>query len=255
MREEKISVNSLKTNSKIGGKGETILILHGWNGSSDSWKRVIEILEGSFNVVCPDLPGFGKSDFPPSSWSLKNFAKWLFNFAQKLKLDNFHLLGHSFGGRVALKFSILYPEKVKKLILVNSAGIKTEFTLRQKVLFKIAQIGNAIFSEKIFERFKNRASNVFYKIFRIRDYAKAKGVMKETMKIILSEDFLPELPKIDKETIIIWGKEDKILPLKYAFIFKENIKNSKLEVLPGIGHSPHLEYPEKLAEILIKNLL
>jgi pimeloyl-ACP methyl ester carboxylesterase len=247
-------VKEIETNYKIGGGGENFLILHGWNGSSDSWRKIIEILEIKYKVICPDFPGFGKTETPKIPWSLNDFVEWLKEFTEKLNLKEFFLLGHSFGGRVAIKFSIFYPEKVKKLILLNSAGIKPEWGLKEKIIFQISKIGNAIFSKNHFFRFKDGARNFFYRIARIKDYSKAKGVMKETMKKIVEEDLLPEIPKIQNETLILWGEKDKIIPLKYAFLFKEKIKNSKLEILPKIGHSPHLEDPEKLAEILISNL-
>jgi pimeloyl-ACP methyl ester carboxylesterase len=254
MREEKVLVKGIETNYKIGGEGENFLILHGWNGSSDSWKKIIEILEIKYKVVCPDFPGFGKTEIPKIPWSLNDFVEWLKEFTEKLNLKEFFLLGHSFGGRVAIKFSISYPEKIKKLILVSSGGIKQKWGLKEKIVFQLAKVGNAIFSKRPFFRFKDGARNFFYRVVRIKDYARARGIMKETMKKIVAEDLLPKLSKIQKETLIIWGEKDKILPLKYAFIFKENIENSKLEILPRIGHSPHLEDPEKLAEILISNL-
>jgi pimeloyl-ACP methyl ester carboxylesterase len=254
MREEKILVKGVETNYKIGGKGEGFLILHGWNGSSDSWKKIIEVLEMKYKVVCPDFPGFGKSQVPSTSWKLNDFVEWLNEFSEKVNLKNFFLLAHSFGGRVAIKFSIFYPEKVKKLILVSSAGIRQEWGLKEKVIFQISKIGNAIFSKNHFLRFKDGTRNLFYRIARIKDYSSAKGVMKETMKKIVEENLLPELSKIQNETIIIWGEKDKIVPLKHAYLFKEKIKNSKLEILPKIRHSPHLENPEKLVEVLIANL-
>jgi pimeloyl-ACP methyl ester carboxylesterase len=254
MKEEKILVKEIETNYKIGGRRENFLILHGWNGSSDSWRKIIEILGIKYKVICPDLPGFGKTEIPKIPWSLNDFVEWLKEFTEKLNLKEFFLLGHSFGGRVAIKFSISYPEKIKKLILVSSAGIRQEWGLKEKIIFQISKIGNAIFSKNPFFRFKDRARNFFYRITRIKDYSKAKGVMKETMKKILEEDLLLELSKIQNETLIVWGEKDKIIPLKYALLFKEKIKNSKLEILPKIGHSPHLEDPEKLAEVLISNL-
>jgi pimeloyl-ACP methyl ester carboxylesterase len=254
MKEEKILVKEIETNYKIGGRGENFLILHGWNGSSDSWRKIIEILETKFRVISPDFPGFGKTETPKIPWSLNDFVEWLKEFTEELNLKEFFLLGHSFGGRVAIRFSIFYPEKVKKLILISSAGIRQEWGWKEKVIFQISKIGNAIFSKNHFLRFKDGTRNLFYRIARVKDYSKAKGVMKETMKKIVEEDLLPELPKIQKETLIIWGEKDKIIPLKYAFLFKEKIKNSKLEILPKIGHSPHLEDPEKLAEVLISNL-
>jgi pimeloyl-ACP methyl ester carboxylesterase len=254
MREEKVLVKGIETNYKIGGKGENFLILHGWNGSSDSWRKIIEILEITYKVICPDFPGFGKTETPKISWSLSDFVEWLKDFTEKLDLKEFFLLGHSFGGRVAIKFSISYPEKVKKLILVSPGGIKQKWGLKEKIAFQLAKVGNAIFSKKPFFRFKDGARNLFYRVMRIKDYSRARGIMKETMKKIVEEDLLPELSKIQNKTLIIWGEKDKIIPLKYAFIFKEKIKNSKLEILPKIFHSPHLEDPEKLAEVLISNL-
>jgi pimeloyl-ACP methyl ester carboxylesterase len=254
MREEKVLVKGIETNYKIGGKGENFLILHGWNGSSDSWRKIIEILEIKYKVICPDFPGFGKTETPKISWSLSDFVEWLKEFTEKLDLKEFFLLGHSFGGRVAIKFSISYPEKVKKLILVSPGGIKQKWGLKEKIAFQLAKVGNAIFSKKPFFRFKDGARNLFYRVMRIKDYSRARGIMKETMKKIVEEDLLPELSKIQNKTLIIWGEKDKIIPLKYAFIFKEKIKNSKLEILPKIFHSPHLEDPEKLAEVLISNL-
>jgi len=254
MKEEKIFVEGILTNYKTGGKGENFLILHGWGGSSDSWKKVIQILEKKFKVVCPDFPGFGKSQLPPKPWALEDFANWLKNFTETLKLENFYLLGHSFGGRVAVKFSLSFPERVKTLILVDSAGIKVKWGLKEKITFQLARIGNFIFSKRPFLYLKDTARNLFYQVLRIKDYSRVKGVMRETMKKIIQEDLLPELEKIQTKTIIIWGQRDKILPLKFAFLFKEKIKNSKLEIIKRVGHNPHLEDPETLSKILFENL-
>lgn len=255
MQEKRIFVNGLEVNYKIIGQGPTILILHGWGGSSDSWTKVSEILaQKGFKVVCPDFPGFGKSKTPPKIWDLKDYAQWLKNFSDYLNLENFFLLGHSFGGRVAIKFSIFYPEKVKFLILCSSAGIKQKWGLKEKIIFWLALVGNAIFSPKILRRFKDKARNIFYKFLRNRDYAKADGTMKEIMKKIINEDLLPKLSEIKVKTFIIWGQKDNIVPIKHAQIFKEKIENSKLEILPKIRHSPHLESPEKLSQIILNFL-
>jgi pimeloyl-ACP methyl ester carboxylesterase len=115
-------------------------------------------------------------------------------------------------------------------------------------------VGNAVFTPKPLARFKDSARNLFYGFIRKRDYAKAKGVMKETIKKVLDEDLLADLAQIKTDTLIIWGKEDKMVPVKYAKIFNEKIENSKLEIMPKVGHSPHIETPEKLAEIILNFL-
>jgi len=255
MPEEKILINGLKINYKIAGQGPAILILHGWGGSSDSWIQVQEILarEG-FKVICPDFPGFGKSKTPFEPWGVKEYGNFVLNLTKILELQNFFLLGHSFGGRVAIKFSVLYPEKIKSLILCDSAGIKQKWGIGEKLIFQISKIGNAIFTPTPLRRFKDKAKNLFYIFLRHRDYAKADGTMRETIKKVLTEDLLKDLPQIKIRTLIIWGESDKLVPVKYAHIFKEKIENSELKILPKIGHSPHLEVPEKLAEIIINFL-
>lgn len=255
MKEEKTIINGLEINYKIAGEGPAILVLHGWGGASDSWLEVQRIVsEQGYKVICPDFPGFGKTPPPPEPWDIGDYTNLILNFTQKLGLDRFFLLAHSFGGRISIKFASQYPEKIKKLILCDSAGIKPKPGLKTRIIFWLARIGNAIFTPKHLIRFKDSARNLFYIFLRNRDYVKANGVMKETIKKIFAEDLLPELSKIKTKTLIVWGKIDRMVPLKYGYIFKEKIENSELEVLPKIGHSPHLETPRKLAEIILEFL-
>ena len=255
IEEKEILIDNLKINCKIAGQGPAILILHGWGGSSDSWLKVQEILaKAGFKVICPDFPGFGKSKTPFETWGAKEYANFVLNLTKILELQKFFLLGHSFGGRVAIKFSVLYPEKIKSLILCDSAGIKQKWGLGEKLIFQISKLGNAIFTPTPLKRFKDKAKNLFYLFLRHRDYAKADGMMRKILKKVITEDLLDDLPQIKTRTLIIWGESDKLVPVKYVHIFKEKIENSELKILPKIGHSPHLEVPEKLAKIIIQFL-
>ncbi len=233
----------------------TVLILHGWGGSSDSWLEVQRILtKKGYKVIVPDLPGFGKSTTPLTAWGINDYTNFIFGFVKETKLENFFLLGHSFGGQIAVKFITDYPEKIKGLILCDSAAIRPKPGLKTRIIYLIAKIGNAIFTPKHLVRFKDSIRNFFYIIIRHRDYEKAKGVMKETIIKVLNEDLMLDLSEIKKKTLIVWGAADKMVPLKYAHIFKEKIKDSELEVIPKIGHSPHIEIPAKLAEIILNFL-
>lgn len=260
MREEKISINGLQVNYKIHSplvykSGRCVLILHGWGGSSSSWVKVQRILvKSGFQVVVPDFPGFGKSKTPPEAWGLKEYSDFVLKVTEILGLDKFFLLGHSFGGRIAVKFTVTHPEKVQKLILCGSAGIIPKPGLKTRIIFLLARIGNAIFTPKILRRFKDGARNIFYIFLRHKDYVKADGTMKEIIKKVINEDLSPELPQIKTKTLLIWGENDKLVPLKYGLIFNEKIKDSELVVLPQIGHSPNLEVPQKLAEIILRFL-
>ncbi|MBZ1348537.1 MAG: alpha/beta hydrolase [Candidatus Nealsonbacteria bacterium] len=262
MLERQLLVNKLKINYKVAGQGQPVFILHGWGGSSDSWIKVQEILASQgYKVICPDFPGFGKSALPLEPWGVEQYAEWLNNFIKEFKDketdagEPFFFLSHSFGGRVAIKFSIQYPTKLKKLIFCGSAGIKIKPSLKTKIIFYLAKTGNTIFNSKYLVKFKNRARKILYLFLgRNSDYLKARGVMRETIKKVLQEDLLSDLPKIKTKTLIVWGKDDNAVPLKCAYLFKTKIRNSRLEILPNAGHSPHLEDPKKLSEIILNFL-
>ena len=258
MREEKISIFNKLVNYKIAGEGPAILILHGWGGSSASWVAVQQhLVQKGYKVIIPDLPGFGKSVTSENPWGVGEYMVWLDKFLEELKIakkeldDNpFFLVGHSFGGRISVKFVHNFPEKVKALILCDSAGIKPKRDLNTRFIFLLVRIGNALFTPRHMQRFKDGLKNLFYILIRNKDYVKAEGNMRETIKKVLSEDLLPELPGIKKNTLIVWGEKDKMVPLEYAYIFKEKIQGSDLIVLPKVGHSPHLETPSQLSEII-----
>lgn len=251
-QENTIEINGLKVNYKIAGEGPAILVLHGWGGSSDSWTQVMKILAGQgFKVVAPDLPGFGKTAPPSVPWEVEDYTDFVLRFANKLGLSSFFLIGHSFGGRISVKFLAQYPEKVKKLILCSSAGIRAAHPPLVKLVYWLTRMANALLTPKYLTRLKDVLRNTLYIFLRNRDYVKAEGVMRETIIKVLEEDLLPVLSEIEKETLIVWGQGDRMVPVKFAYMFHENIKGSRLEVFPKIGHSPHLEAPEKLSKVIL----
>jgi len=252
MIEKKISVNNLEINYKVLGEGIPLLILHGWGASSDSWMEVQEKLaKEGYRVICPDFPGFGKSQNPPSPWSVGDYANWTLGFVDSLGLDNFILLSHSFGGRVAIKFSVFHPDKIIKLILCGSAGLKLKPGVKAGMTRMLAESGNVVFNFWFLRIFKNLFRNIFYLFIRRNDYVKAEGVMRETMIKVIEEDLLSFLSQIKSKTLLVWGEDDKMVPLKCAKIFNKNIKDSRLAVFSGVGHGPHFEVPNKLVEAVI----
>jgi len=252
MEEKIISINNLKVNYKTTGSGPVILILHGWPASSDSWVRSMENLSRlGYQVICPDLPGFGKSHIQVKPWNISNYVEWVLKFADFLKLDKFILLSHSFGGRIAIKFSIKYGNRLKCLILCDSAGIRPKFDAKTTAISKAVQIGNNVFSSGFLLKIKDVLRNILYFLIKNRDYVKAKGVMKATMIKVVEEDLGSYLPEIKNKTLLIWGKKDISVPIEYAYQFKDKIKDSKLEIIPGVGHCPHRRAFERLTEIII----
>ncbi len=231
----------------------TILILHGWGWpvSVHQWIRVKELLEKEkFKVIVPDLPGFGENPPPSQPWTISDYAEWVKDFCEKNEISQFFLLGHSFGGSVAAKFSVKYPEKVRKLILVDSAGIRRK-RLKKELLKATAHIIN-IFS---FLPGYNLVRKIAYKtIFRRSDYLLSVGIMKDTYLNVIKEDISDIFSQIVVPTLLVWGGKDGITPLQHAYFMRDKISGAKLEIIPDIKHNPHFEAPEKLAEIIIKFL-
>jgi len=252
MEERFIFVDNLKINYKIGGNGPTILILHGWDSSSEKWLKVGKILMNSgFRVIIPDLPGFGKSSFPPIPWTVSDYLEAVLKFVEKVGGEKPILVAHSFGGRIAIKFGAVYPEKISCLILCSPAGIISRKKAKVKFFNLATKIGKNFFSLPVLKNFQNFARRLLYRMSGTRDYLRATPLMRETMKKIISENLFPFLPRIKLKTLIIWGKEDKTLPVSDAYLIKEKIPDSELIIMERIGHALNLDVPEELAKIIL----
>ena len=236
---------------------KTLFILHGWQSSKEKWQKVKEILEKEgIRVIVPDIPGFKPETRLNKTWNLDDYVEWFKDFLFKKRTtypelrEGFFLLGHSFGGRLAIKFATKYPQKIEGLILVSAAGIKRN-SFSKEFLGLGAKVAKDLKIEEVpvIRDFWQLFKKFFYRyILRKTDYLEAKGALKETIKNILDEDLTPLLDKISVPTLILWGKKDKITSLKDALLMKEKIKNSKLKILERIGHNIYLENPELLAQ-------
>src|SRR6056297_507371 len=250
-------IGGIETNLRVEGEGSPILILHGWGASIVSWKKIQENLaRENFKIYCPDLPGFGKSQKFNQAWNLDDYCDWVINFCDYFNLDNLSIIGHSFGGRLAIKLNQKeeFKQRINKNILVSPAGAKLNLNKKQKILLTFSKLGDFIFSLPFLNLLKKKVKKIYYSFLPKTDYTKASPIMQETMKKVIEEDLTPLLSNMGKETILIWGKKDKMVPVRVSKIFEEKIENTKTFILPKIGHSPHLEVPEKLSEIIIKNL-
>ena len=225
-----------------------IIILHGWTDNLDKWQPFVDNLKAKgFSADLLKIPGLTES--LKEVWKIEDYVKWLKNITDKEK-EKIILIGHSNGGRIALSFTNLYPEKVEKLILLDSAGIyHNELQHRIKIFaFKtLAKIGKKISSSKTLE-------DLLYKFAREGDYRKSNPIMKQTMINLLNSNKDLNIFRISVPTLIIWGKEDKITPLSDGKLMNELIKNSKLEVISGAKHSPMFTHTQEVAKIIYEYL-
>ena len=234
---------------------KTLLILHGWGSCAKNWSRVKELLENQgYKIYLPDLPGFGQNSSLLKPWSLDDYVEWVKEYSEKQNLSQFFLLGHSFGGRVAIKFAIKYPKKLLGLILVSAGGAESSETLKnleKRVLKSFSSLMKKFCFLPGYQFFRK----FFYKfVIRKTDYLKAKGTLKETFKKVIQENLIPYLNEIKTDTLIIWGKKDKLLPVREGILMHRKIANSKIEILENIHHNPHLEEPEILVQKILNSI-
>ena len=231
-----------------------IVILHGWGASAKSYEKLKLLLEQKgISVFVFDLPGFGNEPSPPEAWAVDDYMEWVKERIRQA--EKIVLFGHSFGGRIAIKFAAKYPEKLAGLILCDAAGITPRPKVKINLFGIMSKVGKIIFSWPILKYFQPIVRKIEYFLAGSRDYYYLQDpIMKDTFRKVVEEDLTPHLDKIKIPTLITWGKKDKMTPVSDAYIMNKKIAGSKLEVLERAGHSPHLECPEKLAKI-IENFL
>ena len=221
-----------------------VIILHGWTYSLEKWQSFLEILKKKgIEPVMLKVPGLTSQN--NKIWDIDDYVKWLKEIVDKEK-SKVALIGHSNGGRIAVNFAIRYPERISKLILIDSAGIyHNELPLALKrVIFKtLAKFGRVLKGSSVLK-------NVFYKVVGETDYKNASQNMKQTMINLISTDLKPILSQITTPTLIIWGREDNATPLSDGKIMNDLIKNSKLEIIDKARHSPMFTHPKQVAEII-----
>ena len=216
------------------------IVLHGWTTSIDKWKPLMDFLK-KLNPKLLTIPGLTEKIDKP--WNLETYISWLGKIVSKEK-GKVTLIGHSNGGRISIAFTAKNPNKVSKLILIDSAGIyHKEFYLQLKrFLFKgAAKIGKRLGKS-------DALRNILYKLAGESDYKNANGLQRQTMVNLISVDLTEELKKIKVPTLIIWGKEDTITPLSDGELMHKLIEGSKLEVIKDARHSPQFTHPKEVAK-------
>lgn len=231
---------------------KNLLILHGWASKVERWHSLKKLLEKeSWQVIIPSLPGFAKNKLD-RPWLLEDYSQWVSRKIRKLNWREFYLLGHSFGGSVAIKTALLKPKGLKGIILISSAGIRKNFSFKKIFFYFLAKSGKLLFKLPFLSLFQKISKKILYRLAGESDYLKAKGYTKESLKLILKQDIRKDLKKIDLPVLIIWGAKDKATKLKEAIIFKKELVNSQLIVYDEVGHSLPFEKTSEIAKEIIK---
>jgi pyruvate dehydrogenase E2 component (dihydrolipoamide acetyltransferase) len=233
----------------------TLLCLHGWGGSKKSFDPLREALKDrNIEVLTPDLPGFGDEPEPNRPWNTDDYASWVIEYIQnsKFKIQNskFLLLGHSHGGRIAIKLVANHMLPIDHLFLCAAAGIRHPRHFKRITGLILAKAGKVLLSLPGLHKLEPLGKKFLYKLVRVHDYEKASDIMRQALINVSAEDLRPLLSKIDVPTEIFWGKDDGMTPYGDALIMKSEIPNSVLHSYEGVRHAVHKDKAQDIADCI-----
>ncbi|MBL8152126.1 MAG: alpha/beta hydrolase, partial [Blastocatellia bacterium] len=202
----------------------------------------------SRRVIAPDQIGHGRSDKPSLKYRVTDFVDYIEEFVDQLRLSQIDIIGNSLGGWIGARLAIKRPDLVKKLVLVAAGGLKPSSEFRREIEkfdFTMSSLSSTRFMlEKSFynkQRYASTFTTTLTYIFR-----RVSGNQEIIRTIIKSADEPSEwidkkLEKIEAETLVLWGREDRILPIDFVEKFAQGIPNVKVEILENCGHVPQIE--------------
>ncbi len=235
-------------------KKPTLVLLHGWGGQWKSWFPIIEGLKSRFALVVPDLPGFGETPLE-QAMSLDDYAHEVVVMLTVLKLKNVVLIGHSFGGAVAVKIASTRPELVKQLFLVDSSGIRPQRSMMKKAWIGAVKLGNILLDLPGLERVKTPLRKALYSTgpFKHSDYAVLKDPrMKQTFESIITDDVSDDAARVTCPTTLVWGDQDVDTPLWMGERLHALIPQSQLIVFDGASHFSYLEQSNRFIDVILE---
>lgn len=240
-------LNGLDIKFEIEGEGKPLLFLHGWATDSSLYSPIIKPLSATFRVITVDLPGFGQSERPKKPLKLADYTQTIYELISHLNLNSIVIIGHSFGGKIALDYTYTYPQRVEKLILIAPSGTQSKKTLKNTILTVIAKVGRIITTIPPFTTLANKAKNYLYTKIGQPDYLNA-GELKETYLNIVKENIEEKMKQINKPTLLLWGDHDTEVPLDQVKRTEKLLQGSTLKILTQCGHFPFLEEPVEFIE-------
>jgi len=263
LHQNSITVNGLKIEYLEGGKGETILLLHGFGANKDNWTLLSKYLTPHYRVIVPDLPGFGESSAPSYiDYTTDTQAEHLNAFITSLHIETFHIGGSSMGGSIAGTYVFKYPENIKSLLLISPGGvISSEPSIMQESMNESGQDPLIIRSYDDYERMLDFA---FAEIPFIPGVTKRKLAQKAIGQYPLNERIREDLARewnaqpleqllhgLTIPSLVVWGSDDKVLHVSGAKTLADVMLNANIAIMDGLGHMPMIENPKELSQLYL----
>jgi pimeloyl-ACP methyl ester carboxylesterase len=249
------------------GAAEPVVFVHGLGGQWQNWLENIPRVAQDRRVIALDLPGFGMSPMPPHEITISRYGRYVDALCEHLRLGRVDLVGNSMGGYIAAEVAIQFPQRVDRLILVSAAGITTA-NLAHRPVMTAGRIATALVTwsapldRKLAARPGSRHLSLLL-VARHPSLLKAdlayeaffKGTGKpgfqDALRANLDYDFRDRLPDIRRPTLIVWGEQDSIIPVKDAHEFERLIPDSRKVVMQDTGHIAMAERPSAFNDLMM----
>jgi 2-hydroxy-6-oxonona-2,4-dienedioate hydrolase len=242
-----------------GSSSGNIVLIHGLGGFAERWSAVIPLLSKKYHVIALDLPVYGYSDKPSTDYTPEFFSKFIFDFLDCMDIKKTHMIGTSLGGQIVAECATTQNKMIEKIVLVCPAGIMKTSTPTLdaysmaalypshdtvKTAYEMMTGSNKKVSDDAIEGFIKRMTQ-----------PNAKMAFMSTILALKNAPPITErLANIISPTLLIWGKLDSMIPVKYANDFASSIKNCQLEIMENCGHTPHIEEPIKFSQSVLNFL-
>lgn len=245
------NIDGININYEKKGEGEFVLFLHGWGSNIKLWQGLMDTVAPKYTALALDMPGFGESDEPKEAWNVDDYVDFVLKFVDLFKPESLVLVGHSFGGRVIIKMlNRELPFEVKKIILIDAAGIKPKKTLKQKISLLAYKTGRKIMETKPLKAMFPDAVENMRKKRGSADYNSATPIMRQTLVKVVNEDLTELLPNIKASSLLVWGTNDTATPLSDGEKMESLIPDAGLVKVQGAGHYSFLEASELVSRVV-----
>lgn len=267
-----VTVNGHRTAYIRHGDGPPVVLLHGYAGAIWNWEHQIEPLGRRFTLFIPDLIGQGLSDKPRVAYTPAFYLDWLRGFLDAVGVRRAALVGHSMGGGLALSLGLSDPNRVDRLVLIAGFPQDVLSRIRGPYLKLFARLGSGmlfglgyrLLGRRAFRKFigglvwdrRTVTSEVIERAYRLRkEYGKARPLWSTLTHIDVWEtDYAPRLNAVTTPTLIVWGRDDRFLPVAAGETLHRTIPGSRLAVLPNAGHLPMWERPDEVNRLIMESL-
>jgi pimeloyl-ACP methyl ester carboxylesterase len=246
-----IEIHGIKVAQAIAGEGTPVVMLHGWSANIGLvWPLAERLAALGYRVYALDLPGFGESNAPSTGWSVHDYVNFVLAYLDFHQLDKVYLFGHSFGGRLSLVLGAEHSERIIKMALADSAGVRSKPSLSGQIRlkgFRFAQNSLRTFGLK---QQADRLRDWYTDQYGSADYKTAQGIMRETFVKVVNEDLLPFAARVKPSTLLFWGDQDMDTPLWHGQLLEKTIPDAGLVVWEGAGHYSYLERVADTAQVM-----